>query len=52
MKIRIIKDVDHRVKPAVIQAFRAGGEHNLPKATAEALIASGSATPVIPETKD
>ena len=52
MKIRIIKDVDHRVKPAVIQAFRAGGEHNLPKATAEALISSGSATPVIPETKD
>ena len=50
--MKIIKNVDHRIKPAVIQAFRAGGEHNLPKATAEALIASGSATPVQSETKE
>ncbi len=52
MRVRIIKDDDHRLKPAVIQAFRAGGEHNLPKATAEALIARGSATPVETEKKE
>ena len=52
MWVKITKDVDHRVRPVVIQAFRAGGEHNLPKATAEALIASGSATPIKTEKKE
>lgn len=52
MKVRIIKDCDYRVLPAVIQAFRAGSELNLPKATADALIARGSATPLKTETKE
>ena len=43
MKIRIVRDVDHRPKPADIQAFRAGTTVNVPRNTAEALIASGAA---------
>lgn len=52
MKVRIIKDDDHRIKPAVFQAFREGAELNLPKATAKALIARGSATSLETEQKD
>ena len=52
MKVRIIKNDDHRVKPAVIQSFRAGSEVTVPKKTAEALIARGSAEPISPEQKD
>lgn len=52
MKVRIIIDADHRVKPAVIQAFRAGSEVTVPKKTAEALTARGSAEAIHSEQKD
>lgn len=45
MWINIIVNADHRVTPARIQAFRAGTSANVPKKTAEALIARGVATP-------
>lgn len=43
MKIRVLRNYDHRLKPAVIQAFRAGTVVNVPRDTAEALIAAGAA---------
>lgn len=45
MKIQIIKPHDYRVRPAVIQAFRPGVV-NVPKTTAQALIAAGAALPI------
>lgn len=50
MKVKILRDCDHRVQPAVIQAFRANTIEDLPKTTAEALIAAGHATPAPKET--
>ncbi len=52
MKVRIMKDDDYRVKPAVIQVFRAGSEVTVPKKTAEALIARGSAQSLPVEHKE
>lgn len=49
MKIRILRSHDHRLKPAVIQAFRAGQTVNVPKKTADALVAAGSAEPITAE---
>ena len=43
MKIKILTDTHHRVSSAISQGFKAGGEPNLPKSTAEALIAKGDA---------
>lgn len=44
MKIRVIKDHDHRVRPAVTMAFKARDEPiDVPKAIGEALIAAGAA---------
>lgn len=50
MKVKILRDCDHRVQPAVIQAFKAGAVLDLPKTTAEGLIAAGNATPAHKET--
>ena len=44
MKVQILRDCDHRVQPAVIQSFKADTTVDLPKATADALIARGDAT--------
>lgn len=44
MKIEVLRPVDYRIAPAVIQAFPVGF-HDVPKATADALIASGAAIP-------
>lgn len=52
MKIKITQDYDYRVRPAVVQHFRAPTEVNVPKKTAEALIEAGAATPVPAETKE
>ena len=43
MKIRILEDAHHRLSSGRSQAFRARTEVNVPKATAEALIARGVA---------
>lgn len=48
MRIEITRDADHRVAPAVVQAFKAGSVVNVPKDTAEALIAQGAAKPAAP----
>ena len=53
MKLRILRDYDHRLKPTVIQAFRAGSDVSVPRNTAEALIAAGAAQPLSkPKQKD
>lgn len=53
MKIKILRDYDHRLKPTAIQAFRAGSTVNVPRNTAEALIAAGAAQPLSkPKQKD
>lgn len=49
MKIRVTRDYDHRLAAARIQAFRVGQVPNVPKKTAEALIAAGAAEPVTAE---
>lgn len=43
MKVRMLRDHDHRISPAVVQAFKAETEVDVPKATAEALIGAGAA---------
>lgn len=43
MRIKVLRDYDYRHRPAVIQAFRAGTTPNIPKKTAEKLIALGVA---------
>ena len=45
MKIRVLRPVDYRVKPAVIQVFRPG-IFNVPRKTAQALIDAGAAEPI------
>lgn len=45
MKIRMLKDADHRVRPAVWQAFRAGKIYSVPRQTGEALIRREAAIP-------
>ncbi len=49
MKIDVLKNHDHRLAPARIQAFRAGQQVSVPKKTAEQLIAAGAAKPVTAE---
>ena len=49
MKITIIKDHDYRHKPAVIQAFRAGQQVDVPKKVADDLIKTGAAKAVTVE---
>ena len=44
MKIRVLRDHDYRLKPAVIRAFRSG-IINVPRKTAQALIDAGAAEP-------
>jgi hypothetical protein len=47
MKIKVTKDHDHKVKPAVTMAFKARPEpYDVPKAIAAALIEAGAAQPV------
>jgi len=46
MKVQILRDADYRLAPSRVQAFRAGSVVNIPRATAQALIASGAAKPV------
>lgn len=46
MKIEILKDHDHRISPGLVQAFKAGSVVDVPRATAQALIAAGSAAVV------
>ena len=43
MRIKILRDHDYRIKPARIQAFKAGNEPNVPKKAAEHLIEIGVA---------
>lgn len=50
MKVKILRDCDHRVQPAVTQAFKADTVLDLPKTTADALIAAGHATQAPKET--
>lgn len=45
MKIKVLKNDDHRLAPAIVQHFRAGSVVSVPKKTADALIARGSAQP-------
>jgi uncharacterized protein YabE (DUF348 family) len=51
MKIRILTDAHHRISSGRSQSFKAGREINVPKATAEKLIADGKAEAVKPSTK-
>lgn len=46
MRIRILRDFDLRVEPAVTLAFRAGTEDDRPRVIAEQLIAAGAAEPI------
>ena len=43
MKLKILKNYDHRLSPAVTQAFKAGSEVDVPKKTAAILIEEGAA---------
>lgn len=43
MRVNVLRDYDYRHRPAVIQAFRAGTTPNIPKETADELIALGVA---------
>lgn len=43
MRIKMTMNYDHRLKPAVVQAFRAGREYSVPKKTALAAIKAGAA---------
>jgi hypothetical protein len=53
MKIKMKKDADYRVSPSRTQAYKAGRKYeNVAKATAEALIARGSAEPVTDAQKE
>lgn len=44
MKITVLRAVDYRVRPACVQAFKPG-DVDVPRPTAEALIAQGAAIP-------
>lgn len=48
MQIEILEDAHHRLSSAISQAFAAKSVVNVPRATAEALIARGKARPVPP----
>lgn len=48
MRVEILRDADHRVAPAVVQAFKAGTILCLPQKTAQSLIAAGAAKRVKP----
>lgn len=52
MRIRMLADHDYRLKPVVFQAFKAGREYNVPRATAEALIDAGAAEKLTATKKD
>ena len=52
MKIRILRDFDHRIAPARIQAFRTGHLANVPKKTADMLIRAGAAEPFTAEKEE
>ncbi len=49
MKLKILKNYDHRLSPAVTQAFKSGSDVDVPKRTAESLIERGAAEVVTPE---
>jgi len=51
MKIKMLADADHRISSSLSQRYRSGFEINLPKGTAEKLIAEGKAVEVKPQTK-
>jgi hypothetical protein len=52
VKIRVLKDYDHKIAPARIQAFRAGSVVNVPRPTAGQMIAAGAAEAIRkPETQ-
>ncbi|MBN8292807.1 hypothetical protein JI664_12605 [Rhodobacter sp. NTK016B] len=42
----MLRDADFRYAPAVVQSFKAGSVVNIPRATAQTLIASGAAKQV------
>lgn len=46
MRLRILRDHDHRIAPARTLAFKAGSDVNVPRAIARALIAAGAAQPL------
>lgn len=52
MRVRILKDHDHRLGPAAVQALRAESDVNLPRRTAEDLIKAGVAERLPPDTKE
>ncbi len=43
MKLKIIKDYDHRVSPAIVQAYREGTEVTVPREIGAALLKAGVA---------
>ncbi len=43
MRVKLLRDHDNRVKPSVVQAFKKGRSYDLPKPTAEKLIAGNFA---------
>lgn len=49
MKISILRDDNHRISSAKSQNFHADTVVNVPRSTADALIARGSAEPFEPE---
>ena len=52
MKVTFLKDHDHRISPAVVKAYKAGCEDNIPKALAEQLIRGGVAVADAPAKKE
>ena len=52
MKIRILKDHDHRLSTAAVLAFKAGTVDDRPRAMAEKLIALGVAEAIPTKTDD
>lgn len=51
MKVRILTDAHHRVSSGLSQAFREGSEPDVPKETADALIARGVAEKITKPSK-
>lgn len=50
--VRILRDHDHKIAPALVLAFKAGTEPEVDPAVAEALFDAGAAEPLTAQTED
>ncbi|MFQ6550502.1 hypothetical protein AADZ90_021375 [Aestuariibius sp. 2305UL40-4] len=52
MKIRMLRDDEVRVKPAVVRVYHEGQEYSVPKAIGEPFVERGSAELIQSDTKE